>query len=44
MISDSERQSFCDYFYRQTGMSFIDNKPYYVDKRLEAPAVRNCSS
>jgi len=36
MISDSERQSFCDYFYRQTGMSFIDNKPYYVDKRLEA--------
>jgi len=35
MISDAERQRFCDYFYRQTGMSFVENKPYYVDKRLE---------
>jgi chemotaxis protein methyltransferase CheR len=35
MISDGERQLFCDYFYRQTGMSFVDGKPYYVDKRLE---------
>ncbi len=34
-ISDSDRQRFCDYFYRQTGMSFVENKPYYVDKRLE---------
>jgi len=35
MISEGERQRFCDYFYRQTGMSFVENKPYYVDKRLE---------
>jgi chemotaxis protein methyltransferase CheR len=34
-ISDSDRQRFCDYFYRETGMSFVENKPYYVDKRLE---------
>jgi chemotaxis protein methyltransferase CheR len=34
-ISDEERRRFCDYFYRQTGMSFVENKPYYVDKRLE---------
>jgi chemotaxis protein methyltransferase CheR len=34
-VSEEERRRFCDYFYRETGMSFVENKPYYVDKRLE---------
>jgi chemotaxis protein methyltransferase CheR len=33
-ITPSEYQKFCEYFYRRTGMSFGDNKRYYVDKRL----------
>jgi chemotaxis protein methyltransferase CheR len=33
-ISEAQYQKFCEYFYRRTGMSFGDNKRYYVDKRL----------
>lgn len=33
-ISESEYLKFCEYFYRRTGISFGDNKRYYVDKRL----------
>jgi chemotaxis protein methyltransferase CheR len=33
-ISESEYQKFCEYFYRRTGISFGDNKRYFVDKRL----------
>ena len=33
-ISASEYQKFCEYFYRRTGISFAENKRYFVDKRL----------
>jgi len=33
-ISESEYQKFCEFFYRRTGISFGDNKRYFVDKRL----------
>jgi chemotaxis protein methyltransferase CheR len=33
-ISASEYQKFCEYFYRRTGISFGENKRYFVDKRL----------
>jgi chemotaxis protein methyltransferase CheR len=33
-ITASEYAKFCEYFYRRTGMSFGDNKRYFVDKRL----------
>jgi chemotaxis protein methyltransferase CheR len=33
-ISEAEYQRFCEYFYRRTGISFGDNKRYFVDKRL----------
>jgi chemotaxis protein methyltransferase CheR len=33
-ISAPEYQKFCEYFYRRTGISFAENKRYFVDKRL----------
>jgi len=33
-ISTADYESFCDFFYRQTGISFGCNKQYFVDKRL----------
>jgi chemotaxis protein methyltransferase CheR len=33
-ITEPEYQKFCEYFYRRTGISFGDNKRYFVDKRL----------
>lgn len=33
-ITSADYQMFCDYFYRQTGISFGDKKQYFVDKRL----------
>ena len=33
-ISEADYVKFCDYFYRQTGISFGGGKQYYVDKRL----------
>ena len=33
-ISEAEYQKFCEFFYRRTGISFGDNKRYFVDKRL----------
>ncbi len=33
-VSEAEYQKFCEFFYRRTGISFGDNKRYYVDKRL----------
>jgi chemotaxis protein methyltransferase CheR len=33
-ISEADYAKFCEYFYRQTGISFGDGKQYYVDKRL----------
>jgi chemotaxis protein methyltransferase CheR len=34
VITEAEYQKFCEYFYRQTGISFGENKRYFVDKRL----------
>jgi chemotaxis protein methyltransferase CheR len=34
VITEPEYQKFCEYFYRRTGISFGDNKRYFVDKRL----------
>lgn len=33
-ISATEYQKFCEFFYRRTGISFGENKRYFVDKRL----------
>jgi chemotaxis protein methyltransferase CheR len=33
-ITETEYQKFCEYFYRRTGISFGENKRYFVDKRL----------
>jgi chemotaxis protein methyltransferase CheR len=33
-ITEADYQKFCEYIYRRTGISFGDNKRYYVDKRL----------
>ena len=33
-ISEADYAKFCDFFYRQTGISFGTNKQYFVDKRL----------
>ena len=33
-LHESDYQKFCEYFYRRTGISFGDNKRYFVDKRL----------
>ncbi len=33
-ISAADYENFCAYFYRTTGISFGDNKRYFVDKRL----------
>jgi len=33
-ITEAEYRKFCEYFYRQTGISFGDSKRYYVDKRI----------
>jgi chemotaxis protein methyltransferase CheR len=33
-ITEAEYQKFCEYFYRRTGISFGENKRYFVDKRL----------
>jgi chemotaxis protein methyltransferase CheR len=33
-ITSSEYEKFCEYLYRRTGISFGDNKRYFVDRRL----------
>jgi chemotaxis protein methyltransferase CheR len=33
-ITSSEYEKFCEYFYRRTGISFGNNKRYFVDRRL----------
>ena len=33
-ITEPEYGKFCEFFYRRTGISFAENKRYYVDKRL----------
>jgi len=33
-ITDSEFQLFCDFFYRKTGIHFVQSKRFYVDRRL----------
>ncbi|MFV3126380.1 CheR family methyltransferase [Niveispirillum sp. KHB5.9] len=33
-ISDAEFDRFCDFIYRRTGMSFGENRRYFVDRRL----------
>ncbi len=34
VISAAEFRRFCEFFYRRTGISFGDNKRYFVDKQL----------
>jgi chemotaxis protein methyltransferase CheR len=44
-ITDAEYQKFCEYFYRRTGISFGENKHYFVDKRLiDRMEATGCSS
>ncbi len=33
-ITQSDFGKFCEYLYRRTGMSFAENKRYFVDKRV----------
>jgi chemotaxis protein methyltransferase CheR len=34
-LTEEEVQRFCEFLYRRTGMSFAENKRYYIDRRLE---------
>lgn len=34
-FSQTEYLTFCDFFYRETGIHFTEAKRYYVDKRLD---------
>lgn len=47
VITETEYAKFCEFFYRATGISFGENKRYFVDKRLieriEKTAQRNFS-
>ena len=33
-VTQEEVRRFCEFLYRRTGMSFADNKRYYIDRRL----------
>jgi chemotaxis protein methyltransferase CheR len=33
-VTEQEVQRFCEFLYRRTGMSFSDDKRYYIDRRL----------
>ncbi len=33
-IAQEDVRRLCEFLYRWTGMSFADNKPYYIDRRL----------
>lgn len=33
-ITDVEYAKFCEFLYRKTGMCFVENKKYYVERRL----------
>ncbi len=33
-ISSEEVERFCDFLYRRTGLSFSENKRYFIDRRL----------
>lgn len=34
-ISPEDVQRFCEFLYRRTGMSFVEGKRYFIDRRLE---------
>src|SRR3984957_13539286 len=34
VVTDDEGRRLCDFFYRQTGMMFAQDKRYYTDRRL----------
>lgn len=34
-ISPEDVQRFCEFLYRRTGMSFMEGKRYFIDRRLE---------
>jgi chemotaxis protein methyltransferase CheR len=34
-ISQEDLQRFCEFLYRRTGMSFMEGKRYFIDRRLE---------
>ncbi|CCG07187.1 CheR family methyltransferase [Pararhodospirillum photometricum] len=33
-LTNEEYAKFCEFFYRKTGMHFLDNKKYYVERRI----------
>lgn len=33
-LSEDELERFCEYLYRRTGMTFGENKRYYIDRRV----------
>jgi chemotaxis protein methyltransferase CheR len=33
-LSEEELERFCEYLYRRTGMTFGENKRYYIDRRI----------
>src|SRR5512140_445087 len=33
-VTQEEVRRLCEFLYRRTGMSFSDNKRYYIDRRL----------
>jgi chemotaxis protein methyltransferase CheR len=43
-LTEEEVQRFCEFLYRRTGMSFAENKRYYIDRRLEERIAATKSS
>src|SRR5580698_5609070 len=33
-MTDEEYAKFCEFFYRKTGIQFVDSKKYYVERRV----------
>ena len=44
-LSDQDIETFCDFFYRKTGILFNESKRYFIEKRiLKRMAETNCDS
>jgi chemotaxis protein methyltransferase CheR len=43
-VTPEEIRRLCDFLYRRTGMSFADNKRYYIDRRLSERIAATRSS
>jgi chemotaxis protein methyltransferase CheR len=42
-MTDEEYAKFCEFFYRKTGIQFVDSKKYYVERRVADRIARTNS-